>query len=222
MSKGIIPINDELYDYILSVSLREDPLYARLRAETDDLGDRSRMQISPDQGAFMAMLTRLTGARKYLEIGVFTGYSALCVADAMPAVGKVTGCDVSEEWTAIARKYWREAGVDDKIDLVLAPAGETLQKLRDGGAEGTYDLAFIDADKESYDLYYEHCLALMKPGGLIILDNVLWGGSVIDPAADDIDTRAIRDVNEKIHTDKRVTLSLVPIGDGLTLARKNN
>jgi len=208
-----------LYDYILSVSLHEDPLLRRLREETAQ-DYMARMKIEPEQGQFMALLVQLAGARKALEIGVYTGYSSICVAAALPADGRLVACDVSEPWTAVARRYWREAGVHDRIDLRLAPALETLDALLAAGETETFDFAFIDADKENYLAYYERVLELLRPGGLLAVDNTLWSGSVIDPADQDTDTRAIRAFNEALHADTRVQLSLVPIADGLTLARK--
>ncbi len=178
------------------------------------------MQIAPEQGQFMALLIQLIGATKTLEIGVFTGYSSLCVALTLPPTGKIVACDVSEEFTAIARRYWQTAGVADKIDLRLAPALETLDQLLASGQAETFDFAFIDADKENYDRYYERSLQLVRPGGLIAIDNVLWSGEVADPQVHDNNTLAIRALNDKLHHDERVTLSLVPIADGLTLALK--
>ena len=191
----------------------------RLREETASLEGAS-MQIGADQGQFMGLLVEITGARNALEVGTFTGYSALAVALALPDDGRLVACDVSEEWTAIARRYWEEAGVAHKIDLRLAPALETLEGLLAEGCAGTFDFAFIDADKEGYDVYYERALELMRTGGLIALDNTLWEGKVVDPAVVDVDTQAIRAMNMKLAGDARVTLSLLPIGDGLTLARK--
>ncbi len=219
MSNKTLPLSDALYDYLLSVSLREFPLLRRLREET--AGDSmARMQIAPEQGQFMAMLTELLGARRALEIGVYTGYSALCVASALPEDGELIACDVSEEWTAVARRYWKEAGVMGKIDLRLAPAIETLESLLAEGQAGRFDLAFIDADKAEYTAYYERSLALLRPGGLIMVDNTLWGGEVINADDHSEDTEAIRAFNTMVQADERVSLSLVPIGDGLTLARK--
>jgi predicted O-methyltransferase YrrM len=208
----------EIESYIRSVSVREPEILSRLRAETAPL-PHAMMQISPEQGQLMALLARLTGARRYLEIGTFTGYSALAVALALPADGQVVACDINPDWTAIARRYWREAGVAGKIDLRLAPALETLdQMLRERVA--AFDFVFIDADKENYDAYYERALKLTRAGGLIAIDNVLWGGAVADPARDDAETRAIDALNRKLHADPRVELSLLPVGDGLTLAWK--
>ena len=219
MSNRTIDLTDALYDYLLSVSLRETDLQRRLREETAAL-PMARMQISPEQGQFMAMLARLMGARRVLEVGVFTGYSSLAVALALPADGRIVACDVSEEWTAVARRYWAEAGVADRIDLRLAPALGTLDALLAGGAAGTFDLAFIDADKTGYLDYYERALELLRTGGLVMTDNTLWSGRVADPEVGDADTVALRHYNEHLHRDARVDLCLVPIGDGLTLARK--
>jgi caffeoyl-CoA O-methyltransferase len=212
-------MDDQLYDYLLEASLREPPLLARLREETAKM-PLSVMQISPDQGQFMALLVELIGARQTLELGTFTGYSSLCVALALPDDGKVIACDVNEDTTAVARRYWKEAGVDHKIELRLAPALQTLDELIAAGAAGSFDFAFIDADKGNYPAYYEKCLELLRPGGLIAVDNVLWGGAVADPTDRSDDTEAIRAFNAKLRDDKRVSLSLVAIGDGLNLARK--
>ena len=219
MSRTSLGVDEALQRYLVSVSLREPEVLARLRAETAEL-EAANMQIAPEQGALIALLVELIAARRTLEVGVFTGYSALVVALALPADGRVTACDVNEEWTAIARRYWQEAGVADKIELKLGPALETLDGLLDEGAGGRYDFAFIDADKESYDAYYERALALVRPGGLIAIDNVLWGGGVADPHKNDADTVAIRALNAKLHGDQRVSLSLLPVSDGITLARK--
>jgi predicted O-methyltransferase YrrM len=219
MSNKTFTLPDALYDYVLSASLREEPLLRRLRKETAK-DAMSVMQIAPEQGQFMALLVQLLGARKTLEIGVYTGYSALCVASALPADGRLVACDINETWTAVAQRYWREADVIGKIDLRLAPAQETLDQLIQTGETGTFDFAFIDADKENYLAYYERVLELLRPGGLIAIDNTLWSGSVIDPACQDTDTRAIRAFNKALHTDTRVHISLVPIADGLTLALK--
>ncbi|MEQ8604152.1 MAG: class I SAM-dependent methyltransferase [Marivibrio sp.] len=219
MSTTSLGLPPALHDYLLSVSLRENDVQRRLREETGRLAERN-MQIAPEQGQFMALLTELIGAQRAIEIGVFTGYSALAVAQAMPATGRLIACDVSEQWTAIGKPYWAEAGVADKIDLRLAPALQTLQALLADGEADRFDLAFIDADKERYEDYYEACLQLMRPGGLILIDNVLWDGKVADPAVDDSETEAIRALNEKLRADARITLSLVPIADGLTLCRK--
>ena len=219
MSSRTLSLTDPLYDYLIEVSLREPPLLARLRAETEALPLAS-MQISPEQGQFMALLIDLTGARRTLEIGTFTGYSALRVALALPADGRLVACDVSAEYTRVARRYWAEAGVDGKIDLRLAPALETLDSLLEAGQAETFDFAFIDADKENYDGYYERSLQLVRKGGLIAIDNMLWSGSVIDADRQDKETQAIRDLNSKLRHDLRIDLSLLPIGDGLALLRK--
>jgi len=219
MSNKTFTLPGALYDYVLSVSLCEEPVLQRLRKETAK-DAMSVMQIAPEQGQFMALLVQLMGARKALEIGVYTGYSALCVARALPADGKLVACDISESWTAVAQRYWREAGLISKINLRLAPALETLDQLIQTGEAGTFDFAFIDADKENYLAYYERVLELLRPGGLIAIDNTLWSGSVIDTSCQDTDTRAIRAFNEALHTDTRVHISLVPIADGLTLALK--
>jgi caffeoyl-CoA O-methyltransferase len=221
MSNRTIALDDTLYAYLLDVSLREPEILGRLRRETAAMTEAG-MQIAPEQGQFMAFLLRLLGARRVLEVGTFTGYSALVMALALPADGRITACDVSERWTSVARRYWSEAGVADRIDLHLAPAAATLAALIDGGAAGSYDFAFIDADKEGYSGYVEQALVLLRPGGVIAVDNVLWGGSVVDPLKQDDDTRAIRAFNEALHRDERIDLSLVPIGDGLTLARKRS
>jgi predicted O-methyltransferase YrrM len=219
MSRRSLELTDAVYDYLLRHGVRESTALSRLREETGRL-PAARMQISPEQGAFMAMIVRLMGARRVLEVGTFTGYSALAVAEALPADGHLTACDVSAEWTAMAVAAWRRAGVDHKIELRLAPAQESLDALLQGGADGSYDFMFIDADKSGYDGYYERGLKLVRPGGLIAIDNVLWGGSVADPGRQDDDTRAIRAVNEKLAHDMRVDVVMLPLGDGLTLARR--
>ncbi|MBS9390025.1 MAG: class I SAM-dependent methyltransferase [Dolichospermum sp. WA123] len=220
MTKQTLGLEQSLYDYLLSISLREPTILTQLRQETAQM-PRSIMQISPEQGQFMALLVKLIGAKKTLEIGVFTGYSSLVVALALPADGKIVACDVSEEYTSVARRYWQRAGVEDKIDLHIAPALETLDKLLTAGEAETFDFAFIDADKGNYDNYYERCLELIRPGGLIAIDNVLWSGKVADTEIQDNQTNKIRALNRKLHEDSRITLSLVPIADGLTLAMKN-
>jgi predicted O-methyltransferase YrrM len=219
LSTRTIGLDDRLYDYLLSVSLRDSELLARLRAETarDAL---ARMQVSPEQGQFLGLLIELIGARTTLEVGVFTGYSSLCVALSLPDDGRIVACDVSERWTRVGRRYWKEAGVEHKIDLRVAPALETLESLIAEGRAGSFDFAFIDADKENYTGYYERCLTLVRPGGLIAVDNTLWSGAVADAADEGDNTLAIRALNEHIHLDERVTMSLLPIGDGLTLAVK--
>ena len=209
----------ELYPYLCQMSLRETPLMQRLRNETATLPECA-MQIAPEQGQFMALLVKLINAKRIIEIGTFTGYSALCMAQALPADGHIQCCDVSEQWTTIAERYWQEAGVSEKINLTLQPALDTLKALREDPQCAPYDLAFIDADKTNYSAYFEHCLALIRPGGLILVDNVLWGGAVIDAANQSDDTIAIRAFNEAAHLDSRVDISLLPLADGLTLARK--
>ena len=219
MSSRTIQMTDRLYDYLLKVSLREAPLLAELRAETAKL-PMAGMQISPEQGQFMALLAELIGARRAIEVGTFTGYSSLCVAQALPSDGKLIACDISEEFTAVARRYWAKAGMTGRIELRLAPALDTLKSLLAGGGAGSFDFAFIDADKTQYDAYYEAILKLLRPGGLVTIDNVLWSGAVADGRKRDADTVALRALNEKLKTDKRISLSMLPIGDGLTLARK--
>jgi caffeoyl-CoA O-methyltransferase len=219
MSCTHLELSGELWDYIRRMSLREPDILRRLREETAPL-PMARMQISPEQGQFMGMLIRLLGARATIEVGVFTGYSSLSVALALPEGGKIIACDVSEEWTSIARRYWRDAGVANKIDLRLRPALETLDALLAEGRAGAFDFAFIDADKANYSNYYERCFELIRPGGLIAIDNVLWHGDVVNPAKQDEDTQAIRAFNERVSRDDRVWVSLLPISDGLTLAMK--
>jgi predicted O-methyltransferase YrrM len=219
MSNKTFTLQEPLYSYLLSVSLREPDVLRRLREETHALAT-ANMQIAPEQGQFMALLARMIGARYYLEIGTYTGYSALSVALALPADGRIIACDVSEEWTDIARRYWTQAGVAERVDLRLAPALRTLDALIAQGRGGTFDLAFIDADKSNYPNYYERCLTLLRLGGLILIDNVLWDGNVAAECDQSADTRAIRALNAQLVKDERVHLSLVPIGDGLTLALK--
>jgi predicted O-methyltransferase YrrM len=214
-----ITLTDALYDYLLSVSLREPPLLRDLRAETAGYPE-VQMQISPEQGQFMAFLVKLTGAKRCIEVGVFTGYSSLSTALALPDDGCIVACDVSEQWTAVARRYWRAAGVEHKVDLRLVPALQTLDGLLAAGEAGRYDFAFVDADKENYAAYYERVLKLLKPNGLLLFDNTLWSGAVADPAVNDGNTQALRALNEQLHRDERIDLSLTPIGDGLTLVRK--
>lgn len=219
MGKRTLSLDDRLYDYLLSVSLRDSALDRALRAETDAL-EHGVMQIAADQAQFMTLLVRLTGARRALEIGTFTGYSALAIARGLPADGKLLTCDISREWTAVAQRYWEQAGVSRLIELRLAPAQETLQSLLAAGEADHFDFAFIDADKSALSDYYEACLKLVRAGGLIVIDNVLWGGRVADPAARDEATAAIRTFNCRLHEDSRIDLSLLPVGDGLTLARR--
>ena len=219
MSRRSTPLNDDLYDYFLEVSLRESDTLRRLREETGKLENAS-MQISPEQGQLMTMLVGLMGARTALEIGTFTGYSTLCVAQGLPDDGRLIACDIDEEWPSFGRRYWAEAGVADKIEFRPGPASETLAALIAEGAEGDFDFVFIDADKKGLDDYYEKSLRLVRHGGLIAVDNTLWHGKVVDPEVNDDATQAIRGFNAKVVDDRRVALSLVPIGDGLTLLRK--
>ncbi len=214
MSTRTINLTDDVVAYVHRYGVREHPVLAALRERTAPLPEHN-MQIGPDQGAFMAMLVRLTGAKRILEIGTFTGYSSTAMALAMPPDGRMTCCDVSREWTDIARRAWADAGVEDRIDLRLAPATETLATLDDD----SFDLSFIDADKPNYDAYYEGCLRVVRPDGLILIDNVLWSGDVADPAVDNDNVRAIRALNAKIAADERVDHVLLPLADGLTMAR---
>lgn len=228
MDKSEIRYTKELYDYILSVSLREPDVLRRLREETDS-DPNAIMQIPPEQGQFMAFLVRALGVRKTIEIGTYTGYSALCVALALPKGGVVVACDVNDTWANIGKKYWKEAGVTDRIDFRLGPALNTIEALLASGQAGTFDFAFIDADKSNYIRYYEASLSLLRPGGIIAIDNVLLFGSVVDPNVLDADLRSritdadisvLRELNEKIVKDSRVDMSMLPVADGLTLVRK--
>jgi predicted O-methyltransferase YrrM len=215
--RSLLP--EKVEKYVSTVATRETELQRRLRTETSTLSGAG-MQIGADEGALLALLVRLIGARRALEIGTYTGYSALAVAMALPADGLLTCCDISDEWTQVARRYWREAGLATRIDLKLAPAAKTLRELiRDPGA-GTFDFAFIDADKEGYDSYYESCLVLLRAGGLMAFDNTLWSGRVADAAEDDVDTVALRNLNAKVRDDARVDSCLLTVGDGVLLARK--
>jgi len=216
--RSLLP--DAVDNYVRNVTTCETPLQKRLREETSRLPGAG-MQIGADQGAFLALLVQLTGAKRALEIGTFTGYSALAVAKALPADGTLTCCDVSDEWTQVARRYWHEAGVAGRIDLRLAPAAETLRDLLLESGPGSFDFAFIDADKAGYDRYYEATLVLLRPGGLVAIDNMLWSGAVADPSVTDPDTAALRALNLKVRDDSRVTSCLVSMGDGVLLARKN-
>jgi len=212
-------IDEALGDYVDANWLRESPLKRRLREETGQLS-QAGMQISAHQGQQMAFLARALKARRAVEVGTFTGYSALCVAEALGPRGKLWCCDVSEDWTAIAKRYWKEANLDRRIELTLGPAVQTLDWLLAQGLAGQLDMAFIDANKEDYDAYYERCLKLVRKGGLVLIDNVLWGGSVADPADSDADTKAIRALNAKLKADERVDLALSAVGDGMTCALK--
>ena len=219
MSSRTINLTDPVYEYLIDHSVREPVVLAELREATAEL-PHALMQISPDQGQFMQLLAKMLGARRCIEVGVFTGYSSLAVALALPADGRIVACDVSEQWTNVARRFWDKAGVAHKIDLRLAPANETLDALLAEGGAGSFDFAFIDADKPAYLGYYERCLKLLRAGGLIAIDNTLWSGRVADPAEADDDTISLRLFNHFVHRDERVDLSLLPVGDGLTLARK--
>jgi O-methyltransferase len=219
MSARTLQITPALYEYLLQIGVRESPTAAALRVETQKL-PMAMMQISPEQAAFMQLLVKLLGVRRALEVGTFTGYSALAVAEAMDSDGRLIACDVSDEWTSIGKPHWAKAGVAHKIDLRLGPAVTTLDALIAQGASGTFDFAFIDADKSNYDNYYERALKLVRVGGLIGIDNTLWNGAVVDASRQDADTKAIRALNAKVHADARVDTMLLPIGDGLTLARR--
>lgn len=219
MSNKTLNLNASLYRYMLSVSLREPPILKSLRKETAKLSSRN-MQIAPEQGQFMAFLVELIGAKKTLEIGVYTGYSSLAVALALPDDGRITACDINSETGSVAKRFWQKAGIHHKIDLKLAPALETLDKLIAWGETSTFDFIFIDADKQNYSNYYERSLALTRTGGLILIDNVLWGGEVANPKHHDKQTEAICQLNQTLVNDSRVSISMLPIADGLTLLRK--
>jgi len=219
MSRDTLGLSETLAAYVREVGLREDDDLRRLREETAR-HPRAQMQISPEQGQFMALLIELLGAKRTFEVGAFTGYSAMCVAKALGPSGRVVALDIDEDFTAVARRHWRAAGVADRIDLRLAPAADSLARMVEAGESETYDFAFIDADKTNYDTYYEYALKLVRKGGLIAIDNVLWSGRVADSSDQSPDTAALRALNAKIVGDERVTFCLVPIGDGLTLARK--
>lgn len=219
MTRKTLTINDQIYDYLLSVSLKETDVQQELREETAKL-KQAMMQISPDQGQFMALLVKLMNAKKIIEIGVYTGYSSLCMALAMPDDGRIVACDINKEYTDIAGRYWQKAGVAEKIELMLAPAIETLNMLLNNGEQDAYDFVFIDADKPEYPDYYERALQLIRPGGLIVIDNMLWYGKPADPSEKDKDTQAIREFNQQLFNDKRVQISMLTIADGVTLAMK--
>ena len=212
-------VTDDIHRYLVEHSVREPDVLARLRAATASL-PLAQMQIGPEQGQLLALLAKLVGAKRCIEVGVFTGYSSLAVALALPEDGRILACDVSEEWTAMARRFWREAGVEHKIELKLQPAVRTLEERLAAGEAGRYDFAFVDADKPAYDSYYELLLKLLRPGGLMALDNTLWSGAVLNPEEREPNTVALRALNDKLHRDERIDLSLLPVGDGLTLARK--
>lgn len=219
MSDSTIKLTATLYNYLKNNSLREPEVLKQLRIKTHQK-IQAKMQISPEQGQFMRLLVELAGAKKTLDIGTFTGYSALSVALSLPENGQVISCDTNAEWTKMALEFWEKAGASHKIVLKLAPALQTLDELLTNGQANTFDFAFIDADKKNYLSYYEKCLALVRTGGLIAIDNVLWGGQVADPDIMDNDTIILRELNNKIYNDERVSISMLPIGDGLTLARK--
>ena len=220
MSNDFLPLTETLYQWLLANSLREPDVLRRLREETAATNPHAVMAISPEQGQLMMLLLKLINAQRTLEVGVFTGYSSLCTALALPSNGQIVACDVSAEWTSVARRYWAEAGVAEKVSLRLAPATETLDALLAEGQAGTFDFAFIDADKTNYDAYYERVLPLLRPGGLIVFDNMLWYGKVADESVQDADTVALRALSVKLHHDARVFISLIPLGDGVTLALK--
>ena len=219
MTSKSIGLPDDVYDYVFAHGVREPAILARLREETA-AHPMAQMQIEPLQGAIFRLLVELLDARSYVEVGTFTGYSSLAVALAMPADGRLVCCDVSEEYTSVARRYWAEAGVADRVDLRIGPGMDSLDALLAEGRENTFDLAFIDADKKSYPGYYERCVRLVRPGGVVALDNVLWGGEIADMTKQDHDTVALRAVNELVRDDERVTEVLLPVADGMTLARK--
>jgi predicted O-methyltransferase YrrM len=217
MPDKYITLTPELYDYVVQHGARQDEVLRRLAAETAELGDIAIMQISPEQGAFMKVLVKATGARRALELGTFTGYSAICIARGLGEGGELVACDINGEWTDVARRYFEEAGVADRVDLRLGPALETLRELP---ADEPFDFAFIDADKREYPDYYEECMRLLRPGGLMMLDNVLRGGEVLDPGDDDPRTVATREVNDRAIADERVDVAMLGVADGITLALK--
>jgi len=221
MAKQTLDLNDELYRYLLHVGVREPQVLMELR-EVTEAEEMSIMRSAPEQGQFMALLLKLMGAKRVLEIGTFTGYATLWMALALPRDGEIVTCDVSERWTFIAHRFWEQAGVQNRIHLHLRPALETLEELLENGAASSFDFTFIDADKENYDAYFEACLQLVRPGGLIAVDNTLWGGSVVDENNHEASTEAIRTFNEKLRDDPRFDLSMLPIADGLSLVMKNH
>ena len=219
MANASMGLPADLEDYLVRHGVREPDILRRLRDETA-LIPQHNMQIAPEQGALLALLVELVGAKRCIEVGTFTGYSSLVVATAMPPDGTIVCCDVSEEWTSVARRYWAEAGVADRVDLRLAPALDTMDQLLAAGAEGTFDFAFVDARKSEYPDYHERIVRLLRPGGLAAYDNVLWGGAVVDESRQDVDTLAIRRLNDRLAADERVTIAMLPLADGVTLARK--
>lgn len=221
MSNKSFQLPDDVHRYLIDVSLRETGIQRRLREETAKL-PQAGMQIAPEQGQFMALLVKLLGARKTVEVGVFTGYSSLTTALALPGDGELFACDINAEWTGVAQRYWREAGVSHKIRLRLGPAAETLDALLEEGHQETVDFAFIDADKVGYPAYYEKTLRLLRPGGLVVFDNMLWSGKVADPQQTDTDTETLRALSRSLRDDDRIDVSLIPVADGLTLARKRD
>ena len=219
MTTRTLNLDDSLYQYLLDVSLRDSPIKARLREETAAL-PMSRWQVAPEQGQFLALLVRLIGARRLLEVGTFTGYSALCMAEVLPADGHLLCCDLPGDYNETARSYWQEAGGDSRIELRLGPALSTLESLMAGGEDGSFDLVFVDADKARYPIYFEYALKLLRSGGLVVFDNVLWSGRVLEVEPESDDTRAIQQLNRALKEDVRIDYSLVPIGDGMSLCRK--
>ena len=219
MSYRTLQLTEPVYDYLLNTSLREPDVLRRLR-DTTTQHIHGEMRICPEQGQLMRLLVEIIGAKRAIEIGVFTGYSTLSVALALPEDGKLIACERIAQWPAVGQPFWTEAGMDDIIDLRIAKAEQTLGALIDGGESGTFDFAFVDGDKKNYDLYYEQCLSLLRPGGLMLLDNMLWDGRLIDDADQELATTVIRALNEKIHNDERVSMSMLPVGDGLSIVRK--
>lgn len=219
MSAGVHLDLGAVADYILTNSVREHPVLTALRHETDK-DEKAHMQVAPEVAQLIALLLRCIGARQVIEVGTYTGYSSLAMALALPEDGRVICCDINEAWTDLAQRFWRQAGMEHKLELRLAPANDTLADLLDSHGAGNFDAAFIDADKPNYDSYYERCLALLRPGGLVLIDNVLWSGRVADEQVDDESTTALRALNARIYSDERVDISMLPMADGLTIARK--
>ena len=219
MANTTLGLPTDLRDYLRRVAVREPAVLWRLRAETASMPE-ANMQIAPEQGALMTLLAELTGARRCLELGTFTGYSALAVALVLPPGGRVVCCDMSREWTDVGRRFWAEAGVDDRIEVRIGPALDSLDAMINEGASDSVDFAFVDAAKEEYPAYYERLMRLVRRGGLMLFDNVFWGGDVVNPEVDDSDVRGIRELNERLAADERVTVAMVPLADGLTLVRR--